>query len=167
VLLYSNFLSFSIVVVLFFSYSYDLTHPLQYNMTTGLPVQGPIPPPDSSSKQKLIFWEKRVEEDMKSSAGGAKGDAGEEICFSDFSTKSGSFNAASAYSLTDGKGASGICVFLFVCAFCVSVILSRKAKGSVLCGNCRSDAVGLSRNNSSCYALGEFFKIKFYLCKIL
>lgn len=52
----------------YFSYSYDLTHTLQYNMAkTVPPVQGPIPPPDSYSKQKLVFFDISAEVDSQSS----------------------------------------------------------------------------------------------------
>lgn len=42
----------------FSSYSYDLTHNLQYNLAqTVRPTQGPIPPTESINKSKLNIWD--------------------------------------------------------------------------------------------------------------
>ena len=59
------------------------------------PVQGPIPSVNSCSKQKLIFWQNSIESET---IGNNKKE--EEISFTDFSTKSGSFNSNAAYGLT-------------------------------------------------------------------
>ncbi|XP_025098137.1 polyphosphoinositide phosphatase-like isoform X3 [Pomacea canaliculata] len=52
----------------YFSYSYDLTHNLQYNMANiKRPVQGPIPPPDGCNRSKLLVWEASLEGELNSS----------------------------------------------------------------------------------------------------
>ncbi|KAK7108164.1 polyphosphoinositide phosphatase-like isoform X2 [Littorina saxatilis] len=88
----------------YFSYSYDLTHNLQYNMAKSLqPTQGPIPPPESQSKQKLVFWESSMEDESKPGEGTAEK---EDICFSDFSTQEASFSPTLAYGLTGDKNSA-------------------------------------------------------------
>ncbi|XP_076466433.1 polyphosphoinositide phosphatase-like isoform X2 [Babylonia areolata] len=85
----------------YYSYSYDLTHNLQYNMVQSLqPPQGPVPPPDACSKQKLVFWETSLEEEGKAS--GEK-DSAEDICFSDFVTAKPSFSPTASYGLSSDK----------------------------------------------------------------
>ncbi|KAK7474795.1 hypothetical protein BaRGS_00033976 [Batillaria attramentaria] len=91
----------------YFSYSYDLTHNLQYNLAkTQRPTQGPIPPPDSFNKQKLSFWESSSDEDISKPGGFPK--HSEDICFSDFVSKEASFSPSSTYGPSADKSSGGI-----------------------------------------------------------
>ena len=88
------------------SYSYDITHNLQYNMSKMLqPTQGPIPPPDACSKQKLVFFECSVEEDGRMS--GTPKET-EDICFSDFVTSQSSLSPTVEYGLMTDENSPGV-----------------------------------------------------------
>ncbi|KAL8573583.1 hypothetical protein ACOMHN_047853 [Nucella lapillus] len=83
-----------------------MTHNLQYNMAQSLqPPQGPIPPPESYSKQKLMLWGTSLEMEPKAAAAE---DSLEDICFSEFVDAKASFSPTSAYGLQADEPVCGI-----------------------------------------------------------
>ena len=90
------------------SYSYDITHNLQYNMAKMLrPTQGPLPPPDAYCKQKLVFFECSLEEEDSVLSSTPK----EAEVMSDFISTQASFSPTVEYGLTTEKNSNGVCIF--------------------------------------------------------